>query len=162
MGVTDRFIFLFDTFSGMTVPTKKDLDNSGALAKTLLIQADKCGGNNIWCIASLEDVQNNINKLGYPEDRLVFVKGDVAITLMDKSILPDKIALLRLDTDWYESTKIEMEVLFPRLVRGGVCLIDDYGHWQGAQQAVDEYLEENRIYPLLHVTDYTGRAFIKT
>lgn len=75
-----------------------------------------------WCIASIEDVKNNFAYSGYPEEMVQFVKGDVGITLKDKENLPKEIALLRLDTDWYESTKIELEVLFPRLVRGGVCL----------------------------------------
>lgn len=161
LGATDRQLYLFDTFSGMTEPSKKDVDNSGSLAKTLLNRTNKGNGNNIWCIASIEDVKQNFSKLSYPEEKLRLIKGDVAASLKEEANIPNKIALLRLDTDWYESTKIEMEVLFPRLVKGGVCIIDDYGHWQGARHAVDEYLKIHHIFPLLHVTDYTGRAFIK-
>lgn len=161
MDVKDRNIFLYDTFEGMSEPSKHDKDSSGLPASLLLEKADKRNGESIWCIASIEDVKNNFAYSHYPEEMVKFVKGDVGITLKDEESLPQEIALLRLDTDWYESTKIELEVLFPRLVRGGVCLIDDYGHWQGARKAVDEYLEMNAIYPLMHVTDYTGRVFLK-
>jgi O-methyltransferase len=143
MNIEDRKIFLFDTFEGMTEPSKHDKDDSGLPASRLLEKADKGNGENIWCIASIEDVKNNFDCSGYPEEMVQLVKGDVGITLKDERNLPKEIAVLRLDTDWYESTKIELEVLFPRLVKGGVCLIDDYGHWQGARKAVDEYLQKN-------------------
>lgn len=158
---TNRELFLFDTFEGMTSPTIMDLDNSGITAQSQLDATNKKEGNNIWCIASIDDVRTNLFSTGYPHDQIHLIKGDVAETLENNLNVPVRIALLRLDTDWYESTKIELEVLFPRLVRGGVCLIDDYGHWQGARKAVDEYLAQHKIYPLIHVTDYTGRVFIK-
>ena len=72
-----------------------------------------------------------------------------------------EIALLRLDTDWYESTLHELEHLYPRLGRGGVIIIDDYGHWQGARKAVDEYVSRNRLRLLLTAVDYTGRVAVK-
>lgn len=160
--IDNRCLYLYDTFEGMSEPTGNDLDQSGQLAQALLNQAPKVPGSNIWCIASIDDVRSNIESTGYPIASVRFVKGDVANTLDDHSNLPDKISLLRLDTDWYESTKKELEVLFPLLVSGGVCLIDDYGHWQGARKAVDEFLMEHQLFPFIHVTDYTGRVFIKT
>jgi len=162
LDVIDRKLFLYDTFSGMTTPSHQDKDMMGVLAKDLLNNADKFNGNNVWAFASVKDVDNNMRGLNYPEENIRLIKGDVEITLKDESIIPRSIALLRLDTDWYASTKIELEVLFPRLAIGGVCIIDDYGHWQGARSAVDEYLEENNLFPLLCVTDYTGRLFIKS
>lgn len=157
----NRDIYLFDTFEGMTPPTSMDLDNSGRTAQSQLDIAEKREGNNIWCIANINDVRSNLFSTGYPQKLFHLIKGDVAETL-DKALhSPEEISLLRLDTDWYESTKKELEVLFPRLVRGGVCLIDDYGHWQGARKAVDEYLAQHALFPLIHVTDYTGRVFIK-
>jgi hypothetical protein len=69
---------------------------------------------------------------------------------------------LRLDTDWYESTKHELVHQYPKLSVGGVLIIDDYGHWQGARQAVDEYFNDNRLPILLNRIDYTGRIAIKT
>jgi O-methyltransferase len=87
------------------------------------------------------------------------VKGKVEDTVPKNA--PEKIALLRLDTDWYESTRRELVHLFPRLVPGGVLIIDDYGHWQGARKAVDEYIAGNQVKILLNRVDYTGRIGVK-
>ena len=75
--------------------------------------------------------------------------------------VPEKIALLRLDTDWYASTLHEMRELWPLLGSGGVLIVDDYGHFAGARQAVDEYLEESGERVLLGRLDYTGRMCVK-
>ena len=74
---------------------------------------------------------------------------------------PEKISILRLDTDWYESTKHELEYLFPRLSSGGILIIDDYGHFKGAKKAVDEYFTKNKIQYFLNRIDYTGRLIVK-
>ena len=95
----------------------------------------------------------------YPFSLFRFIQGKVEDTL--KTNIPEKIALLRLDTDWYESTRMEMETLFPKLVKGGVLVIDDYGHWQGARKAIDEYLASHNIRILLNRIDYTGRIAVK-
>ena len=87
-----------------------------------------------------------------------FVQGMVEETIPAGA--PEKIALLRLDTDWYESTHHEMVHLFPRISDGGVLIIDDYGHWAGARRAVDEYFHEHNIAILLNRLDYTGRIGI--
>jgi O-methyltransferase len=75
--------------------------------------------------------------------------------------IPEKIAILRLDTDWYESTRHELVHLFPRLSPYGVLIIDDYGCWQGAKKAVDEYISENNLRIFLSRIDSTGRIAIK-
>jgi hypothetical protein len=95
----------------------------------------------------------------YPQDKLNYVVGKVEDTIPET--LPRKIALLRLDTDWYESTLHELNHLYPLLTEGGVLIIDDYGHWQGAKKAVDEYIEKNKLKILLNRIDYTGRIAIK-
>ncbi len=161
LGKTDRDIYLYDTFEGMTSPTDMDFDTAGRTAQSQLDSTIREEGGSIWCIASIDDVRSNLFSTGYPQAQIHLIKGDVVETLSIKSNIPERISLLRLDTDWYESTKKELEVLFPRLVSGGVCLIDDYGHWQGSRRAVDEYLALHKIYPLIHVTDYTGRVFLK-
>ena len=74
---------------------------------------------------------------------------------------PERIALLRLDTDWYESTRHELEHLWERLEPGGVLIIDDYGHWAGAREAVDEFFAKRSDAPLLTRVDYTGRIGVK-
>jgi O-methyltransferase len=93
------------------------------------------------------------------KDSVKLIKGRVEETLLISNNIPNKISILRLDTDWYESTKIELEVLFPRLVISGVLFIDDYGHFKGAKQAVDEYFKNQNIW--LHYIDYSCRVIIK-
>ena len=160
LGINDRRIWLYDTFSGMTPPTSEDVEaDSGQAASVLLKNTPKTNGNNIWCIASKEDVLNNLGKTKYPPGLIQTIQGDIVKTL--DITAPDRISLLRLDTDWYASTKKELEVLYPRLVPGGVCIIDDYGHWAGAKKAVDEYLLKNDVNVLMHHVDATGRMFIK-
>lgn len=160
LGVNNRRIWLYDTFSGMTPPTDDDVEARTSIsAFDLLENTKKAIGNNVWCVATKDDVSNNIAMTGYPKNMFQLIEGDVVETLQHS--VPECIALLRLDTDWYESTKKELEVLFPRLVPGGVCIIDDYGHWTGSRKAVDEYFKENNINVLLHYVDRTGRMFIK-
>jgi hypothetical protein len=88
----------------------------------------------------------NVARIGSPADQGHCVKGKIEDTVPEHA--PDQIALLRLDTDWYESTRHEMEHLYPRTTLRGVLIVDDYGWWKGAQQAVDEYVAANEI-PLL-------------
>ena len=96
---------------------------------------------------------------GYPSERIHFVPGKVEDTIPASA--PESIALLRLDTDWYESTKHELVHLFPRLATSGVLIIDDYGHWRGSRLACDEYFEQNRVPILLNRIDFTGRIALK-
>lgn len=130
-----RQCWLYDTFEGMTEPGPHDMKVSGHKPPPGKALSKK------WTMASLEDVINNFKATGtYDVNKLRFVVGDVLESLTYEEQLPSKIALLRLDTDWYESTKKEMKVLWPRLVSGGILIVDDYGHWMGAKKAVDEYL----------------------
>ena len=104
-------------------------------------------------------MRSNVLGLGYPEKLIHFVKGMVERTIPGQS--PDKIALLRLDTDWHSSTKHVLENLFPALVPGGVLIMDDYGHFMGARKAADDYFNERGIRMLLNRTDYSGRIGVK-
>ena len=115
LGSTNRPIFLFDTFEGMSKPSYKDIDHSGVPAQVSLENSTKNDRDHNWCVASLEDVQQNLKIANYPLENLHLIKGDVALTLKKESNLPGSISLLRLDTDWYDSTKIEMEILFPKI-----------------------------------------------
>jgi hypothetical protein len=161
LGVTDRQIWLYDTFEGMTEPTAFDVEaDTGRNASDLLDTTAVGDGNNVWAKSSIDSVQDNVASTGYPMNRMTFVAGDVATTLRQE--VPSQISLLRIDTDWYESTKTSMEVLYPRLSLGGVCILDDYGHWAGARQAVDEFFAASDSRPLMHPIDYSGRIFIKT
>ena len=155
-----RTLWLYDTYTGMTQPTDEDRDSvSGESAQTLLQSTEVGDGNNIWCLADEEDVRRNMGSTNYPSEYMRFIKGDVAKTLVEDT--PGKIALLRLDTDWYASTKAELEHLYSRLVPGGICILDDYGHWQGARQAVDEFFTTNPPRPLMMPIDFSGRVFFK-
>jgi hypothetical protein len=153
----DRPLFLYDTFEGMSAPTPEDRDYTGVAAEQHLAAQEK--GTGVWCEASLEDVRANMAATSYPAEHIHLIKGMVEHTIPDT--IPDTIALLRLDTDWYASTKHELEQLYPRLQPGGVLIIDDYGHWQGARQAVDEYFSSIGVVPLLSRIDCTCRCFVK-
>ena len=157
----DRNLYLFDTFEGMTEPTEVDKDATGTTAKEYLDNFRKKDADFAWCDASIEDVQNNMKLTGYPAERIFYIKGKVEDTLPSFEVKND-IAVLRLDTDWYESTKVEMNYLYPKLVVAGVLIIDDYGYWEGARKAIDEYLEQHKIKMLLNRIDITGRIAVKT
>lgn len=158
--ISDRKIYLYDTFEGMSEPTSNDVDLSGRDASVLLKEFEHEKETSVWCLADIDDVKNNMKKTGFPEQNIIYVKGKVEDTIPSQST-DNEIALLRLDTDWYESTKHELNFLFPKLVKNGVLIIDDYGHWAGCRKAIDEYIAENNISILLNRVDYTGRIAIK-
>jgi O-methyltransferase len=153
-------LYLFDTFDGMSEPTDKDIAINGSSAEYLMTVEKKEEDLSLWCYSPIEDVKSNVHSIGYPSNKIHFIQGKVENTIPEQS--PSNISLLRLDTDWYESTHHEMVHLFPRLSFGGVLIIDDYGWWEGARKAVDEYIYENNIQILLNRIDYTGRIGIKT
>ena len=159
-GVTDRNLFLYDTFEGMSKPTPEDADSTSRTPAEIRWREGARGTGNAWASASLGDVKRNVYSTGYPQNRLTFVKGRVEETI--PRTVPERISLLRLDTVWYASTKHELEHLYPRLVREGVLVLDDYGHWLGARKAVDEYFASHPPAPLLNRVDYTGRVGIKS
>jgi len=155
-----RAIRLFDTFAGMTEPTDDDFTNTDSVSARIKFEESQRETHNDWCYASLEDVKNNFSVAGLLDANVDFVKGDVCQTLREPANLPERIAVLRLDTDWYESTKVELEVLWPLLQPGGILMIDDYGHWGGAKKAVDEFFA-TRQRPFFSYIDATGRIAVK-
>jgi len=161
-GGADREIWLYDTFCGMTAPGDQDVQTmSGRSAAAILAGSPKDDEDPFWGIASRACVEANLDRTGYGTQQLRLVEGDVLKTLPDQA--PARLALLRLDTDWYASTLHELETLYPRLANGGVLIVDDYGYWSGARQAVDEYFSRMSVArPMLHRIDFTGRIAIKT
>ena len=157
IGDTSREVFLYDTFEGMSAPTEADRSFDGVSAAEQLASTAKNQG--IWCAASLEDVKANVLSTGYPAARIHFVQGKVEQTI--PATLPGPTALLRLDTDWYESTRHELAHLFPLLHRRGILIIDDYGHWAGARKAVDEFFSQQPKSFYFHRIDYTGRLVLR-
>lgn len=160
MGSVNRKIYLYDTYAGMTRPTEKDIDLLGRPSIKTWIDMQKDENVNLWTYCPLEEVKRNLFLTGYPQENLVFIKGRCEDTI--PGIVPEKISLLRLDTDWYDSTYHELCHLFPRLVVRGAIIIDDYGHHRGAREAVDKYFGEKNEPILLNRIDYTGRLGIKT
>jgi hypothetical protein len=152
---TERTLYLYDTFEGMPPPGELDVRFDGQRA----IDQMEAREFREMLVADLESAKRNLARTGYPSDRIRLVQGMVEKTIPE--VVPERIALLRLDTDWFESTHHEMIHLYPRLSVGGVLILDDYGCYEGARRAVDEYFEENGIVALLHRVDYTGRVMIK-
>ena len=135
--------WLFDTYEGMSDPTEHDFKSGNTFADTISKHKKflRDNGGSDWCRGELDDVRATMKLASGNLEDIEFIKGMVEDTLY-VSNLPEKIALLRLDTDFYESTKAELEVLYPRLVKGGVLIVDDYGAWAGARKATKEYLEQ--------------------
>ncbi|HWV71135.1 MAG TPA: TylF/MycF/NovP-related O-methyltransferase [Pseudosphingobacterium sp.] len=158
-GDISREIYLYDTFEGMSEPTEHDKAFTGLTAGEMLQADNKQIVASNWCYSALEEVEKNINSLDYPVSQIRYVKGKVEDTI--PQTVPQKIALLRLDTDWYESTAHELKYLYPLLAPGGIIIIDDYGHWEGARKAVDEYIASENLPLFLHRIDYSGRIGIK-
>lgn len=159
MGSVNRNIYLYDTFGDWPERDERDtvIGVENVTSKTIKTgeRKDYHAGLGI----SLDEVRKNVFQTGYPQNKFIFVKGKVEETIPGK--LPEKIALLRLDTDWYESTYHELLHLFPRLASGGILILDDYGHWKGAKDATDRYFEENKVPIFLNRIDYTGRIGVK-
>lgn len=146
-----RRCWLYDTFDeGLTAPGEHDVTRSGRRPK------NKEGEKGI----SIPEVMAGFARFGLlDESKLVFVRGKTQETLQLPWALPEQLVLLRLDTNWYESTKVELEVLWPRLVPGGILIIDDYGHWMGAKKAVNEFFATDP--PRMQEIDYSARLIVK-
>lgn len=158
LGRFERNIWMFDTYEGMVPPSRFDKANDGRTASSILkAEEGSKAGSIVWAVSPFEEVEANMSRSGYPKGQIHLVKGDVRDTLSNSA--PREVALARLDTDWYESTRHELEVLMPRMVKGGVVIVDDYGHWSGSRKAVDEWVAANDWKPLAHRLDYTGRIW---
>lgn len=156
-----REIYLYDTFSGMTEPGDIDICTLTGESVIKKYQESKVSNSlSTWSYFPLEQVKENVFSTQYPKSLFKFVEGKVEETI--PGTLPDKISILRLDSDWYESTKHGLEHLYPLLVENGVLIIDDYGHYEGAKLAVDEYIAENNLCIFLNRVDYSCRLAIKT
>jgi hypothetical protein len=155
MGDTGRHLWLYDTYAGMPAPTEKDVTLLDEPAHQVLVTQPDV----YECYAGLDEVKRNVLGSGYDRALIHFVPGKVEETIPGQA--PEAIALLRLDTDFYESTVHELVHLFPRVSRGGVVLIDDYGHWKGARRATDEYFSSRKIPFLLSRVDYSARIGVK-
>jgi len=157
LGVTDRDLYLFDTFTAMPPPGNEDVDVSGRPAVDYYEEAQ---AHPYFSYLPMERVRELLLSTGYPRERVHFIQGMVEQTIPTQA--PEEIALCRLDTDWYGSTKHEMNHLFWRVPEGGVLIVDDYGHFLGAKQAVDEFIDAIGGGVLLNRIDYSGRLAVMT
>jgi len=149
----ERDIYLYDLFGAPVLETLKVEDYKGDIEVV-----EEGEQPELWKV-SLAEVKNNLKTTGYPDGRFVFAEGPVEKTL--PLILPSQISLLRLDTDFYESTYLELKYLYPKLSFNGVLIIDDYGQYFECKRAVDQFFDENRTHVLLNRIDLGGRIGIK-
>ncbi len=153
-------VWLFDTFKGMTEPTDDDINFVGQPARHKYLKSRKSDYVN-WVYASYQEVKENFIRSGVKIEDCEFVIGDVLKTIKDYDDKIKKISFLRLDTDWYESTKIELDYFYPKIVKDGFLVIDDYGHWGGSRKATDEYLSEKKIHKFKNMIDFSCRMIRK-
>ena len=163
LNITNKSIYAFDTFEGMSKPTDIDVDIRFNKQKAYDVMKNSVKDYNIHNIHSYypiekvrENLINNCNEI----ENIKLIKGDVLKTLLISENIPDKISILRLDTDWYESTKIELEILFPKLVKDGILIIDDYGDYLGCKKAVDDYFKDKKFN--IFKVDSGARMLIKS
>ena len=158
---SDKKLYLFDTFKGMTEPTKFDVSIQDEISAREKYEKSIKTNYNEWCFCPLSEVKENFIKAKLSLENIIFIEGPLEDTLLNEKNIPGKISLLRLDTDWYESTRVGIEKLFPKLSSKGITLIDDYGHWGGAKKAIDDFFGESKYQILNSYVDYTGRMIIK-
>lgn len=159
-GDRERHLVGYDTFAGMPSAGEHDRLSANDLHYDEVMAQGSAKIKEIYSAkAGREIVERNLASTGYPQNRITLVRGNVLQSIPLHA--PKQIALLRLDTDFYDSTLHEMQHLYPRLVSGGVLIIDDYGHFKGAKKAVDEYLATVSDPPLLVAVDYSCRIAVK-
>jgi O-methyltransferase len=161
-----RYIYMYDTYEGMTIPNS-DKDDPQALElynkihdKQYQRKYDNWHDQNKWAYAPISFVKQNMDKTNYDNNKIKYIKGDICETLQDNNNIPEKISILRLDTDWYESTKIELDILYPLVSINGFIIIDDYYSWQGAKNATDEFLLKHKDNIKIIDKKLTGNIFV--
>jgi O-methyltransferase len=169
-GSTRRNIYLFDSFTDICEPDKK-VDGDKAIQqatewsttkgtdgklKPLEGFYDQFGGHGTKaaCIEVIE------KKVGYDKEKVHYIEGWFQDTFPIHSKTIGQIALLRLDADWYASTKICLETFYDKVVDGGIIIIDDYGTYEGCKKAVDEFFLGKKK-PLLNHINKHSRYIIK-
>ena len=152
-----RNFWLFDTFEGMTKPTIED----GVVAQKVFDLETKNGKDSNWLKISKEVVQKNIIDTTGDDNFCNYISGPIEETLISqKASLPNQIAILRIDTDWHDSTMAALENLFQLVVPGGVVILDDYGFWEGSRLAAENFFKKQSFKPFLIPVD-KGTVFFQ-
>lgn len=156
---SNRRIWLFDSFEGLPEPSEKDGNLAKAYADGKNFGRLRSIGKAVASLSSVEELL--FSKLGLSKENVSIVKGWFQETLPYYKEEIGPIAILRIDADWYESTKLCLEYLYDNVVRGGYVILDDYGCWEGCRRATDEFLEERNSRVELQKIDSTGYYFQK-
>jgi|SRR5215469_2007268 len=155
-----RALHLFDSFEGLPEP-RADMDGDYAVNYT----AGHGSGSLVTTgrLACSVDVPRNLlnERIRYPELLVKYHVGWFQETLPRDAASIGEIGLLRLDGDWYESTRVCLEYLYPKVVKNGVIVIDDYGYWQGCRRAVDEFTSLQSDPIMLHHIESSARYWLK-
>ncbi|ATZ61046.2 MAG: TylF/MycF family methyltransferase [Methanosarcinales archaeon Met12] len=148
--IEDRRVFVADSFEGLPKPdaVKCPSDKGDSHYKFQFLSVSK------------EEVEKNFEKYGLLDKQVVFLKGWFKDTLPTAPI--EKLSILRLDGDMYESTMDALNNLYPKLSQGGFCIIDDYGCLKNCKEAVDDYRAKNQINDEIKVIDWTGIYWVKS
>jgi len=154
---SDKKVWCYDTFGGFLETDRYKTGKTKTTDNTI-------ANHNAWyntenCGNSFEDVKANFKSMNLLSDNICFVKGDVEQTLKSDDV-PSQVSVLRLDTDMYDSTLMELNILYPKLSVGGILMIDDYNYHNNQRKAVDEYFESKKK-PFLQYIDKCGRIGIK-
>jgi O-methyltransferase len=148
-GITARRVFVADSFAGLPPPDTERFPRDE--------------GGTLWTFEELAvsraQVEDNFRKLDLLDDQVVFLQGWFKDTL--PRVPSDRLALLRLDGDMYESTTQALTHLYPKLSSGGFCIIDDFGAIEACAAAVHDYRREHGIEAPLEEVDWTARAWRK-
>ncbi|WP_181357544.1 TylF/MycF/NovP-related O-methyltransferase [Stenomitos frigidus] len=156
---SQRLLHLFDSYEGL--PPVQPIDGPMAAGWQQAVDSPWYFDN---CAASLEVVQQNFAQLGLLDARVQFYKGWFETTVPEfvKRYPETKIAILRLDGDWYESTKVCLENLYPLVSEKGIIIIDDYYAWDGCAVAVHEYLGKHGLnHRIRSIPDFSSAYIIK-
>ena len=152
----NRNFYAFDSFIGFPEPTDKDIV---AYTNKSALELENWGMKRAPVqLESLNSLLECMELLNIPTHIITPVKGWFKDTV---PFFTDNIVILRLDGDWYESTKVCLENLYDKVVSGGIIILDDYGYWKGCKEATDEFLRERKVDVILNRTDYTEVWFIK-
>jgi O-methyltransferase len=150
LGVSDRRLQLFDTFEGLPYPdSENDVDLIGNHASERWREG--------WIKVDIDQVRENMATCEY-SGKIELHPGMVEMTLIPEA-LSGEYAIVRLDTDWEASTRVELRMLWDRLSPGGILVIDDFGHWHGCRVAVDDFFADKPV--KLHRVDYSCRTVQK-